>query len=66
MLEFWKIFQGAIYSIDMSEEGYSTGSKDGTVKLWDGDFKPITSVNLVTAKDGYKGKLLLISDIEFC
>lgn len=41
--------------MDMSEEGYSTGSKDGTAKLWDGDFKPITTVNLVTAKDGYKG-----------
>ncbi|XP_060573407.1 echinoderm microtubule-associated protein-like 6 [Ruditapes philippinarum] len=47
--------KGAIYSIDMSEEGYSTGSKDGTIKLWDSDFKPITTVNLVTAKDGYKG-----------
>ena len=39
----------------MSEDGYCTGSKDGTVKLWDTDFRPVTSVNLVTAKDGYKG-----------
>lgn len=41
--------------MDMSEEGYTTGGKDGVVRLWDTDFKPITSINLVTAKDGYKG-----------
>ena len=51
------MFQGAIYTLDMSEEGYATGSKDGTAKLWDSDFRPVTTVNLVTAKDGYKGTM---------
>lgn len=41
----------------MSEDGYSTGGKDGTVKLWDPDFKPVTSVNLSNSPVGYKGRL---------
>lgn len=47
--------QGAIFTLDMSEDGYSTGGKDGTVKLWDPDFKPVTSVNLSNSPVGYKG-----------
>ena len=54
------MLQGAIYSLDMSEDGYSTGSKDGTAKLWDADFRPVTTINLVTAKDGYKGKCVYL------
>lgn len=47
--------QGPVYTLDMSEEGYSSGGKDGVAKFWDPDFKPITSVNLVNAPEGYKG-----------
>lgn len=49
--------QGAIFTLDMSEDGYSTGGKDGTVRLWDPDFKPVTSVNLSNSPVGYKGRL---------
>lgn len=41
----------------MSEDGYSTGGKDGSVRLWDPDFKPVTSVNLSNSPVGYKGRL---------
>ena len=39
-------------------DGYSTGSKDGTVILWDTEFKPITKVDLANNAVGYKGKQL--------
>ncbi|KAL5008221.1 hypothetical protein ScPMuIL_013802 [Solemya velum] len=46
---------GPIYTLDMADEGYASGGKDGFVKLWDPDFKPITSINLTNISDGYKG-----------
>ncbi|XP_050404782.1 echinoderm microtubule-associated protein-like 6 [Patella vulgata] len=46
---------GAIYTLDMCDEGFTSGGKDSIVKLWDIDFKPISSVNLATAQNGYKG-----------
>ncbi|ESO87658.1 hypothetical protein LOTGIDRAFT_166239 [Lottia gigantea] len=46
---------GAIYTLDMCDEGYTTGGKDSMVKLWDTDFKPISAVNLANSQDGYKG-----------
>ncbi|KAL3875087.1 hypothetical protein ACJMK2_038022 [Sinanodonta woodiana] len=49
---------GAIYTMNSADEGFVTGGKDGVVKLWDMDFKPITSINLVNIKDGYKGLCL--------
>ncbi|XP_046338524.1 echinoderm microtubule-associated protein-like 6 isoform X1 [Haliotis rufescens] len=49
------VHNGPVYTLDMSEEGYSSGGKDGVAKFWDPDFKPITSVNLVNAPEGYKG-----------
>lgn len=49
--------KGAIFTMDVSEDGYSTGGKDGNVKLWDPDFKPVTSINLSNSPAGYKGKL---------
>ena len=48
--------QGPVYTMDMSEEGFVTGGKDGMAKLWDPDFKNITTVNLASAPGGYKGK----------
>ncbi|KAJ8309461.1 hypothetical protein KUTeg_014335 [Tegillarca granosa] len=46
---------GAIFTLDMSEDGFVTGGKDGVVKLWDSDFKSISSINLSNAPEGYKG-----------
>jgi len=39
----------------MGDDGYASGGKDGNVKLWDPDFKPITTINLVNTSEGYKG-----------
>ena len=39
-------------------DGYATGAKDGTVILWDTEFKPITKVDLAGNAIGYKGKWL--------
>ena len=36
-------------------DGYATGSKDGTVILWDSEFKQITKVDLAKNPIGYKG-----------
>ena len=47
--------QGPVYTMDRSEEGFVTGGKDGMAKLWDSDFKNITTVNLANAPGGYKG-----------
>ena len=53
---FFSPMQGPVYTMDMSEEGFVTGGKDGMAKLWDPDFKNITTVNLASAPGGYKGK----------
>lgn len=49
--------QGAIYTLDIGESGYATGGKDGCVKLWDPDFKSITSISIGNSPEGYKGKM---------
>lgn len=38
-----------------SEEGFATGGRDGCIRLWDVDFKPITKIDLREAEQGYKG-----------
>ena len=45
-----------MYTLDIGENGYASGSKDGCVRLWDPDFKSITSVNISNSPEGYKGK----------
>ncbi len=40
------------------DEGFATGGRDGCVRLWDVDFKPITKIDLREAEQGYKGKAL--------
>lgn len=40
------------------EEGFATGGRDGCVRLWDVEFKPITKIDLREAEQGYKGKPL--------
>ena len=36
-----------------NNDGYATGSKDGTVILWDNDFKPITKLDMINTPVGY-------------
>lgn len=38
------------------EEGFATGGRDGCVRLWDLNFKPITVIDLRETDQGYKGK----------
>uniref|UniRef100_A0A8C4H6J2 EMAP like 6 n=1 Tax=Dicentrarchus labrax TaxID=13489 RepID=A0A8C4H6J2_DICLA len=44
-----------IFSMYACEEGFATGGRDGCVRLWDVDFKPITKIDLREAEQGYKG-----------
>lgn len=37
------------------EEGFATGGRDGCIRLWDVDFKPITKIDLREVEHGYKG-----------
>lgn len=47
--------QGPVYTLYMSEDGYASGGKNGIIKLWDGNFKPIISINMTTIQNGYQG-----------
>ena len=47
--------QGAVFSMHSNNDGFATGSKDGTVVLWDLDFKPITKLEVITSAVGYEG-----------
>ncbi|XP_024149583.1 echinoderm microtubule-associated protein-like 6 isoform X1 [Oryzias melastigma] len=44
-----------IFSLFSCEEGFATGGRDGCIRLWDVDFKPITKIDLREAEQGYKG-----------
>ncbi|XP_055039416.1 echinoderm microtubule-associated protein-like 6 isoform X2 [Misgurnus anguillicaudatus] len=44
-----------IFSMHSCEEGFATGGRDGCVRLWDIDFKPITKIDLREVEQGYKG-----------
>ncbi|TKS67941.1 Echinoderm microtubule-associated protein-like 6 [Collichthys lucidus] len=44
-----------IFSMHGCEEGFATGGRDGCIRLWDVDFKPITKIDLREAEQGYKG-----------
>nr|CAB3242507.1 echinoderm microtubule-associated protein-like 6 [Phallusia mammillata] len=46
---------GGIFTMHKSSEGYATGSRDGSVKLWDVGFNPLTTLNIKEAPYGYKG-----------
>lgn len=41
------------------EEGFATGGRDGSVRLWDLNFKPITVIDLRETDQGYKGDVKL-------
>jgi len=44
-----------------NNDGYATGSKDGTVILWDNAFKPITKLDMINTPVGYEGKSIVRS-----
>uniref|UniRef100_A0A673YGQ8 EMAP like 6 n=1 Tax=Salmo trutta TaxID=8032 RepID=A0A673YGQ8_SALTR len=45
-----------IFSMHACEEGFATGGRDGCVRLWDVDFKPITKIDLRETEQGYKSR----------
>ena len=47
--------QGALYTLESCAEGYVSGGKDGVIKFWDTDFKPMATVDVGKSRDGYKG-----------
>lgn len=53
-------FQAGIFSMYACEEGFATGGRDGCIRLWDTDFKPITKIDLRETEQGYKGNELLL------
>ena len=57
--------QGAIFTMHGNDDGYATGSKDGTVILWDNSFKPITKLDMVNTPVGYEGDERSIVVCEF-
>lgn len=50
-----RVVQAGIFSMHSCEEGFATGGRDGCIRLWDVDFKPITKIDLREAEQGYKG-----------
>lgn len=47
--------------MNICEEGFATGGRDGCVRLWDLNFKPITVIDLRETDQGYKGNCPPIS-----
>lgn len=45
--------------MNVCEEGFATGGRDGCVRLWDLNFKPITVIDLRETDQGYKGNVRL-------
>uniref|UniRef100_A0A8C6PPY8 EMAP like 5 n=1 Tax=Nothobranchius furzeri TaxID=105023 RepID=A0A8C6PPY8_NOTFU len=58
-INLMRTIQGAhgsgIFSMNACEEGFATGGRDGCVRLWDLNFKPITVIDLRETDQGYKG-----------
>ncbi|XP_047132983.1 echinoderm microtubule-associated protein-like 6 isoform X1 [Hydra vulgaris] len=46
---------GAVLTLYTSADGFASGSKDGTIGLWDIEFKPITRIDLNQHALGYRG-----------
>uniref|UniRef100_UPI00358E5FDC echinoderm microtubule-associated protein-like 5 isoform X4 n=1 Tax=Myxine glutinosa TaxID=7769 RepID=UPI00358E5FDC len=43
----------AIFTMHACEEGFATGGRDGCIRLWDREFKPISKVDLTGSTHGY-------------
>ena len=52
------LWQGSIYTLCGTDDGFASGGKDGCVRLWDSDFKPITRMDLAQSSEGYQGNFL--------
>lgn len=50
--------QGGIFTMHKCADGYATGCRDGTIKLWDVEFNPLTSLDLRGTPLGYEGWLM--------
>lgn len=55
----WLTQQAGIFSMYACEEGFATGGRDGCIRLWDTDFKPITKIDLRETEQGYKGNICI-------
>jgi len=55
-----RFLQSGIFSMNVCEEGFATGGRDGCVRLWDHNFKPITVIDLRETDQGYKGSLAFL------
>lgn len=53
-------WQAGIFSMYACEEGFATGGRDGCIRLWDMEFKPITKIDLRETEQGYKGNELFL------
>lgn len=51
--------------MNVCEEGFATGGRDGCVRLWDLNFKPITVIDLRETDQGYKGNVKLPPPFSF-
>ncbi|KAF2987776.1 hypothetical protein EK904_015188 [Melospiza melodia maxima] len=69
-LNLVRTIQGAhsagIFSMYACEEGFATGGRDGCIRLWDTEFKPITKIDLRETEQGYKDTqcFLILPDSE--
>lgn len=61
VLTAFHFLQSGIFSMNVCEEGFATGGRDGCVRLWDLNFKPITVIDLRETDQGYKGNVKLTS-----
>lgn len=59
LLTAFHFLQSGIFSMNVCEEGFATGGRDGCVRLWDLNFKPITVIDLRETDQGYKGNVKL-------
>lgn len=59
LLTAFYFLQSGIFSMNVCEEGFATGGRDGCVRLWDLNFKPITVIDLRETDQGYKGNVRL-------
>lgn len=48
--------QSAVYTLHASDGGFASGSRDGTVRLWNSDVQPITTLDIAAMAIGYKGE----------
>lgn len=46
---------GGVFTIHSSDDGFATGGRDGSIKLWDDTFLPLRTINMVKSNFGYKG-----------